>query len=158
MTQETINLITAISGMATSLTLIATISSIWIAIRQMKKQSKLTNAANHIELRKMFSEPNRFMVHANLRPDGDWQKDDVKESDINWVLVDDYLGLFENCEKMLQDKVLDDDVFRNTYLYRLKNVLANSLVMSNKINNPDENWILFKELIDRYRNELKDYI
>lgn len=70
MTTETSNLITAISGIATSLTLIATIITVWAAICQMKKQNKITKAANHIELRKMFTETNRFTVHANLRPGG----------------------------------------------------------------------------------------
>ena len=69
MTQETLNLISAISGIATSLALIATIVTVWVAISQMKKQSKIIKSANHIELRKMFSETNRFTVHANLRPD-----------------------------------------------------------------------------------------
>lgn len=151
MTQESLNLISAISGIATSLTLIATIITVWVAISQMKKQSKLTKAANHIELRNMFTAENRFTVHANLRPGGDWNGNGLgPETQFDWLIVEDYLGLFENCEKMLRDKVLDKELFERSYLYRLKNIVANEKILSKKINNTNEDWTLFKSLMKRY--------
>ena len=151
MTQETLNLISAISGIATSLALIATIVTVWVAISQMKKQSKIIKSANHIELRKMFSETNRFTVHANLRPGGDWAGTGLgPKTQHDFLIVEDYLGLFENCEKMLNDNVLDDDLFRKSYLYRLKNIVNNQIIMNSKINNVNEDWDLFKALMKRY--------
>lgn len=51
---------------------------------------------------------------------------------------------------MLNDKVLDDDLFRKSYLHRLKNIIANQIIMTNKINNSQEDWTLFKDLMKRY--------
>jgi len=151
MSQETLNLISAFSGIATSLMLFATIITVWVAISQMKKQSKLTKAANHIELRNMFTAENRFTVHANLRPGGVWCDTGVgPKTSFDWLIVEDYLGLFENCEKMLEDNVLDSELFRRSYLYRLKNIVYNDQIMNDKINNINEDWILFKSLMKRY--------
>jgi hypothetical protein len=147
------------SKIATVFGIIAAFISIVLVIFQMKRQNKLIKAANHLKLREMFTETNRFLVHANLRTGGDWTEGKGPSSNMDWVILEDYMGLFENCEQMLRDNVLDKIVFENTYFYRLHNLIHNEFIRDNKINSKNEDWTLLRALIGRFeplRKFLKD--
>ena len=106
---KTFNLI---SIWAFIVTIIVNIITLITSKKKTIKNNKLTKANIHIELRKLFSEKNRFNVHLNLRPGGKWSNNNLDNlTNEEWGFIDDYLGLFEVCETMLSDKILDKDLF-----------------------------------------------
>jgi flagellar biosynthesis/type III secretory pathway M-ring protein FliF/YscJ len=68
-------------------------------------QIKVTQAAFWLELRKMFAEHND--VHFNLRPGGSWYQSDTSPSSSDLPKVEAYMGLFEHCQRMIDDGLLD---------------------------------------------------
>jgi len=138
MKTELTNIFVSISGVVMTLTFI-------LGYFQFRYQGKIAKVSNQMKLREMFDTEARIYVHSKLRNDSKW----APSSQEDWVKVDDYLGLFEICEKMLQDKVLDDDMFKSSYLYRIENI-TNNISINEKLKS-DEDWSLFKRLLDRYQ-------
>mgnify|MGYP000933578071 CR=1 FL=1 len=141
MSQEITNIFLAVSSAAITITLI-------LSYFQFRYQSKVTNAANHLRIREMFGAEHLRMVHYKLRNDNTWEPSLVEE----WAMVDDYLGLFEVCEKLLQDKTLDENLFASSYEYKLRNIVANSKIVE-KLKSEKEYWSTFLKLLKRYNIE-----
>ena len=143
-------IISFIADLVTALSIIGTIIVIYLTKKQIDKNTKAIISKNHLELRKLFSEPSRFEVHSKLRPGNN--NADVEEWPANkndWVEVEDYLGVFETIEFMLKSKTLDENMVKSTYYYRLVNIKHNSRIVD-KIMSPDEDWELMKGLLRRY--------
>ena len=149
--------IESISQVATALSLIFIAISAIASWTQIHKQKKLSVANTHLKLREMFCETNRLIVHSNLRSGGLWAKENNNPTtQEDWIIVEDYLGLFELCEKLLEDKTLDENLFFISYAYRIENILKHKYIMEQKIYNNNENWKLFKDLIKRLDNYKKN--
>lgn len=57
--------------------------------------------------------PDRKTVHQDLRQ-GKWKNISPVEP-CDCVRIEDYMGLFEVCERMLERKIIDEDMFGSLY-------------------------------------------
>lgn len=106
-----------------------------------------------LDLRAQFAEHSG--VHAKLRPGGDWCSEQVSAtqgpvSAEDWVAVEAYMGLFEHCESMIASKLIDSATFKSGYLYRLKSIVANERIRTEKLINRGANWVRFLALCKRF--------
>jgi len=88
-------------------------------------------------------------VHINLRPEGIWAGADGPHSVNEWAMVDAYLGLFEVCNRMLDNGQLSIDMFRNQYLYRLENIHRHQGIVAH-IQAEREYWAQLIKLFSRF--------
>lgn len=79
------------------------------------------------------------MVHLQLRPGGCWATGAEGPNTVeDWAMVEAYMGLFEHCEEMLKQKLMDFKIFRNAYKYRLENIVQNEIIVREKLINEAE--------------------
>lgn len=117
---------------------------------QLQSSNKVSRATFWLELEKMFSKFDK--IHCALRPGGEWNEE--KEFDVNeWSEIEDYMGLFEHCELMIEDGVIDESRFKEIYLYRLQNILHNSEIVQSKLIHEQESWVNFISLLNRFNLE-----
>lgn len=112
---------------------------------------KTNRARFWLDLRSAFSKHD--VVHFNLRPGGIWTDGNGPQTAHEWALVDAYMGLFEHCEIMLKEALIDLPTFKAIYGYRLHNILANGPVRQGKLVSEAEYWTLFLALTERMRSE-----
>lgn len=109
---------------------------------------KSNRARFWLELRDRFS---RFdSVHVKLRPRGAWTGGAGPETAEDWAQVEAYMGLFEHCELMLRDRLLDAATFRKIYRYRVKNLLDSQPIVQAKMIEHGESWTEFLNLVRRF--------
>jgi hypothetical protein len=63
--------------------------------------------------------------------------------------VEAYMGLFEHCKAMLDDGLIDWSTFESIYAYRIDNILANPVIVREKLINEKDGWKVFIELVKR---------
>ena len=125
--------------------IIATAALIYTAI-QINQNTKISRGQFWLELEKMFS--NHDDVHLYLRPGGKWAKEGKgPKTAKDWAKVEDYMGLFEHCEIMLQKKLIDEATFKAIFSYRLSNIMANKIIVNSKLVNKREDWSNFIRLL-----------
>jgi hypothetical protein len=95
-----------------------------------RETSKARRATFWLDLRKMFAIHDK--VHRKVRPGGEWNKpgnedDPARGTDDEADLIA-YMGLFEHCEYMLEDELIDPGTFKKIYAYRLDLLLKNNRV------------------------------
>jgi hypothetical protein len=66
-----------------------------------------------------------------------------------WAKVEAYMGLFEHCKGMLDQRLLDWKTFETIYGYRVGNLLANPVIVRAKLIRKSESWRAFIELARR---------
>jgi len=109
---------------------------------------KTTRARFWLDIRDHFS---RFdSIHVKLRPRGDWA-DGGPGSEEDWALVEAYMGLFEHCELMLRDGLLDARTFSGIYKYRVKMILDNKTIVQRKLVEQEKDWANFLSLVKRFQ-------
>jgi hypothetical protein len=132
--------------------LIAAISLTYTAIN-----TKLTLRANRarfwLDLRDRFGKHD--IVHRRLRPGGSWANGSGPSTPEEWSELEAYMGLFEHCEVMLQQRLIDEETFRETYAYRLHNIVANDIIRSEKLVRRAEGWQRFLALLKRMKVEVR---
>lgn len=98
--------------------------------RANKANAKAERARFWLELRRMFASHDN--VHKKLRPGGEWAKpgkeDEPRRGSDDEADLIAYMGLFEHCEFMLQQKLIDEGTFKRIYAYRLNALLRNNSV------------------------------
>jgi hypothetical protein len=110
--------------------------------------SARTNRAKFwLDLRAAFAKHDD--AHRNLRPGGKWANDQGPTSPEEFAQVEVYMGLFEHCEIMLAQKLIDERTFREIYCYRLQNLVANSWVREQKLCQHPDGWKRFIALLQR---------
>jgi len=96
-------------------------------------------------------------VHIKLRPGGEWTKKDSGPKSVHdWVKVEDYMGLFEHCELMLRKKLIDWETFKLVFSYRLYNVVANKIIVDEKLRQEKELWQAFIRLLKHLEIEIPE--
>lgn len=95
-----------------------------------RQNAKAQRAAFWLDLRRMFASHDK--VHRKLRSRGEWttpgkEDEPARGSDDEADLIA-YMGLFEHCEYMLEDGLIDEVTFKKTYAYRLNALLRNDRV------------------------------
>lgn len=84
-----------------------------------RRNAQVAKAEFGLKLEDMFARYHD--VDINLRPGGKWLKNGPTSRE-EWALFDDYLGLFEHCEIMMQKSLVDFETFDKLYGYRIKNI------------------------------------
>lgn len=147
-TAELANWATVVAGFAAVLTL-------GYAVLQLRQNTSIARAQFWIELEKLFSLHDE--VHLKLRPGGEWAGNSGGPLSVDeWMKVEDYMGLFEHCEIMLERRLLDTQTFGEIYAYRLRNLLRNSVIVETKLVGKREHWTRFLSLVNRM--QLDQYI
>ena len=59
------------------------------------------------------------------------------------------MGLFEHCEIMIEQGLIDEQTFQEIYRYRLFNLVSNEWVRINKLNAIPDGWKRFIALLNR---------
>ena len=107
-----------------------------------------TNRAKFwMELRTAFGKHDE--VHKKLRPGGEWVNNAGPKNAEDFVQIEAYMGLFEHCEIMMAQKLIDQKTFHEIYDYRLKNLMANNWVRVEKIEKRGKYWKQFIKLLTR---------
>ncbi len=113
-------------------------------------QTVKTNRAKFwLDLRDRFGKHDD--VHRRLRPGGAWSAGSGPATSEDWAGVEAYMGLFEHCEVMLQQGLIDELTFREIYAYRLNNIVANDLIRREKLQRLASGWLRFLALLSRMK-------
>jgi hypothetical protein len=81
-----------------------------------------------LNLRKLLSEPENLEIHKKLRGDsGDWAHGipEAEKDKDTWRKIDNYLGILEFMNILIDKGVLSPKNFNNQFGYRAENVYAN---------------------------------
>lgn len=131
--------------------LIAATSLVFTAINT--RINMRTNRARFwLDLRDRFARHDE--VHRRLRPGGTWTSGKEPETLEEWVSLEAYMGLFEHCEVMLAQHLIDEATFREIYAYRLRNIVANDMIRREKLQRLASGWVRFLSLLKRMGIEL----
>jgi hypothetical protein len=135
-------IIQTIANIITIVGLPVAIISIFIGIQSIEQAKKVEQGTFLIELRKMFLIHDE--AHLQLRNNDQWMPEGN-----DWAKIDSYLGLFELCEILIQNKSLSEKHFSSQYKYRLENILKNDQIVLHKLRDEGEYWINLLKLIAR---------
>jgi hypothetical protein len=96
-------------------------------------------------------------VHAKLRPGGDWASEVPAgpQNAAEWARVELYMGLFEYCERLLEQGLLNQTDFDRNLRYRLTNIVANPIIVEAKLRPPlVQYWGDFVQLLARCKVDI----
>lgn len=111
-----------------------------------------TNRARFwLDLRSAFSKHDD--IHRKLHPRGDWCGAYRLPTADEQYQVESYMGLFEHCEIMLDQKLIDEQTFREVYRYRLINLVNNEWVRIEKLCKLSTGWKRLIALLKRMEIE-----
>lgn len=134
---------------ATVIGLPSVILGIWLSAKQLRQTRLSVEVQLLLDLRAAFAAHSE--VHINLRPEGIWAGADGPNSVNEWAMVDAYLGLFEVCNRMLDNGQLSSDMFRNQYYYRLQNIRQHSGIVDHVLQER-EHWTELIALFSRFHD------
>lgn len=115
--------------------------------QQLAQDTKISRARFWLELESLFSKHD--IIHTNLRNCGLWN-DKSNFSVSEWSQIEDYMGLFEHCELMLEDNLIDPERFKEIFLYRIDNLIKNEEIYKSKLIEEKDSWSLFLRLLKRF--------
>lgn len=136
---------------------IATIAGLLIAAISLAYTALNSRAGVHtsrarfwLDLRELFARHDA--VHRRLRPGGVWTNPSGPVSPEEWADVEAYMGLFEHCEIMIGQGLIDAKTFHEIYAYRLRNIVTNDVIRCAKLVPPlAAGWSRFISLARRMR-------
>ena len=112
-------------------------------LQETQTNSKIRNAQFWLELRKMFTQHDE--IHLKLRGEEgkNWSargsapltkesKESAKESK-EWAKLEAYMGFLEHIQRIRSYGLIDTETFKSIYGYRVKNILANSEIVREKL-------------------------
>ena len=115
---------------------------------QVRQSTKISRGQFWLKLEKLFNIHDE--IHYKLRPGGDWHKDGNGPKTLEeWAKVEDYMGLFEHCETMIENKLIDLETFKDLFGYRVLNLLGNTIIVKAKLIEEKEYWKRFNKLLLR---------
>jgi hypothetical protein len=87
------------------------------------------------------------VIHQRLRPGGDWaEAGKGPNSAEEWSAVEAYMALFERMNYLRRERMVELRAVDSFYGYRLCNLVRNSLVLHEKIEERGRHWRDFIEL------------
>jgi hypothetical protein len=96
---------------------------------ETRKQSRVARGNFWLELEKMFQHYDSFYRHLRFKR-GDWICSEsigpCTEDDIAQLC--DYLGLFEHCNNLLKNRIIDLETFSSIYKTRVIGLLSNGMI------------------------------
>lgn len=157
---ETMNLVGQSLNMIAVLTLsqwanLATILAATVAVgallytaKQVQRNALTNRGTFWLELERMFQSHDR--VHLRLRPGGEWSdKSNGPKDAKEWAELEDYMGLFEHCEIMMNLGLIDVRTFSDIFEYRLHNIVENRTICEEKLRKEAKSWNRFISLLKR---------
>ena len=118
---------------------------------QIREAKKVARGEFLLHLDEMFKQ--HYQTHIRLRPGGDWGNG--KTGPINleeWVAVEQYMGLFERINVLVEDRIIDIDTIDRLYGYRVINILGNEIIKHSKLEIESESWQHFIKLGNAIKN------
>jgi hypothetical protein len=117
----------------------------------LRSSAKTSRAQFWLELEKMFAAHDP--IHLKLRPGGVWASGESGPSSTeDWAALEDYMGLFEHCELLLRQKLIDWETFARLFSYRVFNVIGHPGIVRAKLVDEMNAWELFIGLVQRIEN------
>ena len=136
------------ANLATVLAGVAAVVALVYAALQVRQKNVIARAQFWLELEKMFSAYDE--VHLNLRPGGCWADErGAPTTPKEWAKLEDYMGLFEHCEIMLDAGLIDLRTFKEIFGYRLWNIVDNNEIVQQKLIIEGKSWTRFNSLLGR---------
>lgn len=121
--------------------------------RQLRISSRVSQAQFWLDLREMFADKHHE-IHLQLR-NAKWSNDDAHfPAEEDWARLEAYMGLFEHCEKMLEQGLLDAPTFESIYGYRLQRIVENPLIVREKLVGRRWGWGDLIRLLERVEKRL----
>jgi hypothetical protein len=146
----------------TVLTVLIAIVAVWyaaVAVRYaaetLKDSVRVSRAQFFATVRDLMS--NYDDVHAKLRPGGAWASEVPAgpQNAAEWARVELYMGLFEYCERLLEQGLLNQTDFDRNLRYRLTNIVANPTIVEAKLRPPlVQYWGDFVQLLARCKVDI----
>jgi hypothetical protein len=141
------------ASVATILGAIFAVLTLLYTAYQIRLSTRISAGTFWLELEKMFA--NHDEVHIKLRPGGVWANNKGGPENVeDWAKVEDYMGLFEHCEIMLQKKLIDWKTFQAIFAYRIHNILVNKMIVQAKLKNEKDSWRAFLRLLKRMKVDI----
>lgn len=131
--------------------ILLSITAIFFTAYTISRNTRVNRAQFWMDLRERFSAFDD--IHLKLRPGGEWFSNGKGPSKTEeWVRVEAYMGLFEHCNIMLNEGLIDEKTFGKIYAYRLKNIVSNIIIANAKLRNEEirKSWKDFIELLQRF--------
>jgi len=132
------------ASIATIIGAVIAVGALVYTAQQVHFNTKVNRASFWLELRKMFAEHRE--VHLKLR-NLEWSA--AAPTDDDWAKLEAYMGLFEHCELMLKEGLIDATTFTAIYAYRLENILDDNLIVREKLIDRRLGWTQFIQLLNR---------
>ncbi len=141
-------IIDSVSDIATIFAFLLAIFGFWYAVKQFNQYKKTEQARFWLDLRKMFKEHDE--VHQRLRNPEDWRSSRIGPvNNDEWAKVEAYMGLFELCNILIKRNLIDIEIFKTQYEYRIRNILSNEVIRQKKLIDAKEGWKEFIELVKK---------
>jgi hypothetical protein len=136
-------------------TLAANLALLTLTSEEIKATAQTTKAQFWVLIRSVFAWYDD--VHAKFRPEGEWHWTKTQKGPSTaeeWARTEVYMGMFEYCEDLIKAGLLDQHQFSESYRYRIGNIVANPVVVSEKLCAHKKDWRRFIELCVRLKIEL----
>ena len=133
---------------ATVIGLLIVVGGFYFTIKQLKQYKKTEESRFWIELRTLFREHDE--VHYRLRNPEDWgNPKNGPESSDEWAMVESYMGTCEMCYHMIDKGLIELEVFKNQYGYRIGNIVHNEKIRGKKLKTNGKYWRDFLNLMKK---------
>ena len=106
-----------LKDIATIVGVLAGAASLAVAALNTRRAVRTNRAKFWLDLRSAFARHDE--VHRKLRSGGSWTDGSGPATVDEYFQVEAYMGLFEHCEIMLDQKLIDEPTFTEIYRYRL---------------------------------------
>lgn len=143
------------ADLATILGAVAAIIVLGYTAYQVRMATAVSRGQFSLELEKMLA--SHDAVHLLLRPGGAWASGrGGPGSSEEWARLEDYMGFFEHCEVLLEKRLIDRETFDAIFAYRLDNILANPIIVNEKLRREAGGWRIFLRLVQRAGKRLPE--
>ena len=141
------SVVATIADFAAAVGVIVALVTLIIEVRRVRRDVRVNRASFWLDLETMFRDHDT--VHSNLKRGGSWSDEKGgPENEKEWGLTEDYLGLFEICEILLENELIDWETFHAIYAPRLPRIVGNTAII-NRVKSERERWKYFFALLDR---------
>ncbi|MGJ0506603.1 MAG: hypothetical protein ACR652_05595 [Methylocystis sp.] len=149
-TLATTNTLTLIITAATLLAVLVAIWQLRIAIWHLKDTNKTTRGQFWLMLRELMSQYDD--IQSNFLPGGKWHGSSTQpDTTSDWGRTESYMGLFEYCNEMIKDGLLDEGRFRDWYKHRVEAILSNPRIVTYELHKNANDWKNFMDLCERLK-------
>ena len=129
---------------------------LWYAGRQLRESRLASRGEFLLELDNAFVR--HAEIHRRLRPGGEWAGTGRgPETADEWIAVEDYMGLFERIEVLIEGGILDAPLVNRLYGYRVNNIVANATIRKTKLIDGRGGWTDLLRLIQRLSGEGRSF-